>query len=118
MEQNPALKLAIAVDENFDSQPDGVRCAPFWEDGTDTKIMHRDTFKRGRGKFHYFDWIESKEIENNSDEFPFILTTSNSVQQTAFSGSQRAVLLSLCCMLAAAEKPRRRTTWNRSWTHL
>ncbi len=48
---------------------------PVAEDGTDTKIMHRDTFKRGKGKFHYFDWIESKEIEKNRDEFPFILTT-------------------------------------------
>lgn len=48
---------------------------PVAEDGTDTKIIHQDTFKRGKGKFHYFDWIESKEIENNREKFPFILTT-------------------------------------------
>lgn len=48
---------------------------PVAEDGTDTKIMHQDTFKRGKGKFHYFDWIETKEMQDNRNEYPFILTT-------------------------------------------
>ena len=48
---------------------------PVVEDGTDTKILHKETFKRGRGKFHFWDWVESQEIEKNSEEYPFILTT-------------------------------------------
>lgn len=48
---------------------------PVAEDGTDTQIMHRDTFKRGKGKFHYFDWVETEEMKNNHDDYPFILTT-------------------------------------------
>ena len=42
----------------------------------DTKILHVDQFKRGKGKFHFFNWRETQELAENSDEFPFILTTS------------------------------------------
>ena len=31
-------------------------------------------------RFHYFDWKESTELEDNSDEFPLILTTSRVLQ--------------------------------------
>jgi len=48
---------------------------PVKEDGTDTKILHTESFKRGLGKFHFFDWIESAEVEANRDDYPFILTT-------------------------------------------
>ena len=40
-----------------------------------TKILHKETFKRGLGKFHFFEFKESREIVQNRDEFPFILTT-------------------------------------------
>ncbi|MGV3660017.1 MAG: molybdopterin oxidoreductase family protein, partial [Prosthecobacter sp.] len=40
-----------------------------------TEILHTDSFKRGLGKFHFFRFQESKEIERHHDEFPFILTT-------------------------------------------
>ena len=40
-----------------------------------TERLHLDSFKRGRGKFHFFDFRESKEIEKHGGEFPFILTT-------------------------------------------
>ncbi len=49
---------------------------PVQPGGVDTKILHTDTFKRGRGKFHYFDFAESAELEENGAEYPFILTTS------------------------------------------
>jgi formate dehydrogenase major subunit len=40
-----------------------------------TDILHTETFKRGKGKFHFFNFQESKEIEQHQGEFPFILTT-------------------------------------------
>jgi formate dehydrogenase major subunit len=48
---------------------------PVLEDGSDTKIMHADTFKRGKGKFHTWKFEESSEILANSFKYPFILTT-------------------------------------------
>ncbi len=53
---------------------------PVLEDGSDTDILHTETFKRGLGKFHYFDWEESNEIKSNSTSFPFILTTSRNLE--------------------------------------
>jgi len=48
---------------------------PIQEDGVGTDILHVDSFKRGRGKFHFFDFQESKEIEKHGEQFPLILTT-------------------------------------------
>jgi formate dehydrogenase major subunit len=48
---------------------------PVREDGSDTKILHMDTFKRGRGKFHIWDFEESPEMVANSARYPYILTT-------------------------------------------
>jgi len=48
---------------------------PIAEDGTDTQILHTQSFKRGLGHFHFFSWEESSELKANSKEFPFILTT-------------------------------------------
>lgn len=57
---------------------------PINPDGSDTKILHTESFKRpqsqGKGKLHYFDWKESHEIETNGKEFPLILTTSRVLQ--------------------------------------
>ena len=35
---------------------------------------------RGKGRFKYFDWKESAEIEKNKEDFPLILTTSRVLQ--------------------------------------
>ncbi len=48
---------------------------PVNEDGSDTRILHKDSFKRGRGKFHTWKFEESPEILANSEKFPYILTT-------------------------------------------
>tara|TARA_B100000482_G_scaffold141652_1_gene104367 strand:- start:596 stop:1750 length:1155 start_codon:yes stop_codon:yes gene_type:complete len=53
---------------------------PVKEDGTDTKILHEKEFKLGKGRFKYFDWKESAEIEKNKEDFPLILTTSRVLQ--------------------------------------
>lgn len=53
---------------------------PVQADGTDTQILHTETFKRGLGKFHYFDWQETQELKLNAKSFPFILTTSRNLE--------------------------------------
>lgn len=53
---------------------------PVKEDGSDTKILHVDTFKRGKGKFHYFPFEESNEIIKNGKEFPYIITTNRELE--------------------------------------
>jgi formate dehydrogenase major subunit len=49
---------------------------PVQKGGVDTKILHTETFKRGKGKFHHFDFAESTELLDNAATYPFILTTS------------------------------------------
>ena len=53
---------------------------PVKEDGTDTKILHKETFKLGKGQIKYFDWKETNELIENKKEFPLILTTSRVLQ--------------------------------------
>jgi len=53
---------------------------PVAKDGTDTKILHTDTFKRGKGKFEYNPFVESREIEKNGKKYPFILTTNRDLE--------------------------------------
>lgn len=48
---------------------------PIAEGGVGTPILHLGSFKRGLGKFHFFPFQESKEIEKHAAEYPFILTT-------------------------------------------
>ena len=53
---------------------------PVAEDGKGTEILHGETFKRGKGKFHYFDWEESKELIENQKDFPYIITTNRELE--------------------------------------
>ncbi len=54
---------------------------PVLEDGTDTKMLHKDgAFKRGKGKFHNFDFEESPELVAHRAKFPFILTTARQLE--------------------------------------
>lgn len=53
---------------------------PVPEDGSSTEIIHIDTFKRGKGQLSYFDWKESKEIEDYGEEFPYIITTNRELE--------------------------------------
>jgi formate dehydrogenase major subunit len=48
---------------------------PVKEDGTDTRILHTETFKRGPGRFHSWDYDISPELDENAERFPYILTT-------------------------------------------
>ena len=54
---------------------------PVLEDGSGTKIIHRDGhFKRGKGKFHYFDFEETPELVEHRKKYPFILTTARQLE--------------------------------------
>ena len=59
----------------WDSLGENGKQWPVSEDGTDTKILHAESFKRGKGKFHAWAFEESPEILSNSKEYPYILTT-------------------------------------------
>jgi formate dehydrogenase major subunit len=53
---------------------------PVEADGTDTKILYKETFKLGKGQLKNFDWKESAEITDNQKQYPLILTTSRALQ--------------------------------------
>ena len=54
---------------------------PVAEDGTDSKYIHKDgQFKRGKGKFHHFDFEESPELVEHRAKYPFILTTARQLE--------------------------------------
>ena len=48
--------------------------------GEDTDLLHIESFKRGKGKFFYFDFEESKEIQENGKDYPYIITTNRELE--------------------------------------
>ncbi|MEO6189020.1 MAG: formate dehydrogenase subunit alpha [Saprospiraceae bacterium] len=60
----------------WDTLGDNGKQWPVLADGTDTKILHVNEFKRGKGKFVFKEYVESPEIIEHAEEFPFILTTN------------------------------------------
>jgi formate dehydrogenase major subunit len=53
---------------------------PVAPDGTDSKILHQEEFKIGKGQFKYHDFRESQEIEEHQKEYPYILTTNRELE--------------------------------------
>ncbi len=53
---------------------------PVAPDGTDTKILHIDSVKRGLGYFEFHPWEESPEITSHAAEYPYILTTNRELE--------------------------------------
>jgi formate dehydrogenase major subunit len=49
-------------------------------DGTDTQILHTDTFKRGLGKFIFNNWEKSPEVRTNEKDYPYIITTNRELE--------------------------------------
>lgn len=49
---------------------------PVAPDGAGTQILHGETFKRGKGKFVFREFIETNEILDHQQDFPYILTTN------------------------------------------
>jgi formate dehydrogenase major subunit len=53
---------------------------PVLPDGSDTEILHTETFKRGRGKFIGTTFKESQELMQHATEFPYIITTNRELE--------------------------------------
>ena len=64
----------------WDELGDNGKQWPVLEDGTDSKIIHQKEFKRGKGKFFYFDFSESNEIEKHGKDYPYIITTNRELE--------------------------------------
>ncbi len=61
---------------SWDTLGDDGKQWPVRADGKGSTIIHVNGFKRGKGKFHHFDWKESPELAEFAGTYPFILTTS------------------------------------------
>ena len=64
----------------WDELGDNGKQWPVLEDGSDTQMLHIDEFKRGKGKFHYFDWKLSPELEKYEKDYPYIITTNRELE--------------------------------------
>jgi formate dehydrogenase major subunit len=53
---------------------------PVKDDGTDTKILHLEEFKRGKGRFEFHDFKESEEIVTYAKDYPYIITTNRELE--------------------------------------
>lgn len=53
---------------------------PVMPDGTDTKIMHVESFKRGKGKFYFYPFEESNELLKHGKDYPYIITTNRELE--------------------------------------
>ncbi|MBV6403924.1 MAG: molybdopterin-dependent oxidoreductase [Flavobacteriales bacterium] len=53
---------------------------PVAADGTDTKILHTETFKRGKGRFIAPHWQESREVLDHGKDYPYIITTNRELE--------------------------------------
>ncbi len=53
---------------------------PVKPDGTDTKILHDETFKKGKGTLLFHEFKESNEIVKHGKDYPFILTTNRDLE--------------------------------------
>ncbi len=53
---------------------------PVSPDGIGTKILHTESFKRGKGYFEFHHWEETQELQTHAKEFPYILTTNRELE--------------------------------------
>jgi len=53
---------------------------PVAADGTDTKILHADAFKRGKGHFYFNAWESSPEVRDHQKDYPYIITTNRELE--------------------------------------
>jgi len=53
---------------------------PVAKDGTDTQILHKEDFKRGKGYFEFNAWEETQELVSHAKDYPYILTTNRELE--------------------------------------
>ncbi len=64
----------------WDELGDNGKQWPVAADGTDTQLLHTESFKRGKGAFSFFPYVESRETSKHSDKFPYIITTNRELE--------------------------------------
>ncbi len=66
---------------SWESLGDNGKQWPVDPDGRDTKILHTESFKRGKGKFIFTAFHETPELDaEDIDAYPFILTTGRRLE--------------------------------------
>ncbi len=53
---------------------------PVNSDGSDTEILHTETFKIGKGRLIFKPFRESPELQEHAKKYPFILTTNRALE--------------------------------------
>jgi formate dehydrogenase major subunit len=53
---------------------------PVSKEGKESTILHQESFKRGLGHFEFHPFIESNEIIQHSEKYPYILTTNRKLE--------------------------------------
>jgi formate dehydrogenase major subunit len=64
----------------WDELGDNGKQWPVMKDGSDTEILHTESFKIGKGQFKKATWVESSELQDNKKDFPLILTTNRELE--------------------------------------
>lgn len=64
----------------WDELGDNGKQWPVLADGSDTEILHTESFKLGKGQFKKATWKESSELTDNQKDYPFILTTNRELE--------------------------------------
>lgn len=64
----------------WDELGDNGKQWPILEDGTDTQMLHIEEFKRGLGKFSFFNYEKSREVARHEKDFPYIITTNRELE--------------------------------------
>ncbi|MCP4125922.1 MAG: molybdopterin-dependent oxidoreductase, partial [Gammaproteobacteria bacterium] len=59
----------------WDNLGDSGKQWPVLADGSDTQILHRESFNLGLGRFRFFTFEETPELEPKPESYPYILTT-------------------------------------------
>lgn len=64
----------------WDELGDNGKQWPVLEGGQDTQLLHIEEFKRGKGKFTFHEFKESREIATYEKDYPFIITTNRELE--------------------------------------
>lgn len=64
----------------WDELGDNGKQWPVLEGGQDTQMLHIEEFKRGKGKFSFYEFKESKEVATYQKDYPFIITTNRELE--------------------------------------
>ena len=64
----------------WDELGDNGKQWPVLEGGQDTQLLHIEEFKRGKGKFAFYNFKESREVATYEEDYPYIITTNRELE--------------------------------------